>query len=131
MMSANDLRTFYQRYIDMLNAHELHRVDEFISDEITYYGDPATRAQAHAALTAEIEAVPDFHWELEDLKVDGDTIAARLTNTGTPVKEYLGVAPTGASFEIVEYAIYRVRDGRFVHMTNLHDAETLKQQLRA
>lgn len=27
-MSANDLRTFYQRYIDMLNAHELHRVDE-------------------------------------------------------------------------------------------------------
>lgn len=75
--------------------------------------------------------MPDFHWELEDLKVDGDTIAARLTNTGTPVKEYLGVVPTGASFEIVEYAIYRVRDGRFVHMTNLHDAETLKQQLRA
>jgi predicted ester cyclase len=56
---------------------------------------------------------------------------ARLTNTGTPAKEWLGVAPTGASFEIVEYAIYQVRDGRFVHMTALYDAETLRRQLGA
>jgi predicted ester cyclase len=45
------------------------------------------------------------------------------------VKEWLGVAPTGASFEIVEYAIYQVRDGRFVHMTALHDAGELLRQL--
>lgn len=41
------------------------------------------------------------------------------------------MVPTGASFEIVEYAIYQVRDGRFVHMTALHDAETLRRQLGA
>ncbi|MFE2849116.1 ester cyclase [Streptomyces scopuliridis] len=75
--------------------------------------------------------MPDLHWELQDLAVDGDNLAARLINTGTPAKEWLGVAPTGASFEIVEYAIYQVRDGRFVHMTNLHDSEALKRQLSA
>ncbi|MFE2499879.1 ester cyclase [Streptomyces scopuliridis] len=130
-MSTTDLRTFYQRYIDMLNAHELHRVDEFINDELTHYGQAVTRDQAFAALTGEIDAVPDLHWELQDLAVDGDNLAARLINTGTPAKEWLGVAPTGASFEIVEYAIYQVRDGRFVHMTNLHDSEALKRQLSA
>ncbi|WP_423464337.1 ester cyclase [Promicromonospora sp. MS192] len=64
-----------------------------------------------------------------DLRVSGHEIAARLTNTGTPVKEWLGVAPTGASFEITEYALYRVRDGRFVNMTNLQDTDTAREQL--
>jgi predicted ester cyclase len=50
-------------------------------------------------------------------------------NTGTPEKEWLGVPPTGRSFEIVEYAIYRVRDGRFVEMTNLHDSADVLRQL--
>ncbi|MGX1274377.1 hypothetical protein [Streptomyces phaeoluteigriseus] len=44
------------------------------------------------------------------------------------MKEWLGAAPTGASFEIVEYAIHQVRDGRFVHMTALHDAGELLRQ---
>ncbi|MDR7278173.1 ester cyclase [Catenuloplanes atrovinosus] len=130
-MSDNDLREFYQRYLDLLNAREFDRLDEFVGDEVTHYGDRYTRDQVAAALTGETEAVPDLHWSLQELVVDGDRLAARLINTGTPVKEWLGVAPTGASFETVEYAVYRVRDGRFTHMTNLHDAEALRRQLRA
>ncbi|MFF9375522.1 hypothetical protein ACF1BB_13355 [Streptomyces griseoluteus] len=37
--------------------------------------------------------------------------------------------PTGASFEIAEYAVRQVRDGRFVHMAALHDAAELRRQL--
>jgi steroid delta-isomerase-like uncharacterized protein len=129
IVSDTDLREFYLRYIAALNAHEIHRMDEFIDDETTLGGEPGTRNQVIAVLNDTIDAVPDFHWELREIAVDGDRLAARLTNTGTPVEEWLGVPPTGASFEITEYAIYQVRDGRFVHMTNLHDAETLRRQL--
>ncbi|MGY5049865.1 ester cyclase [Streptomyces sp. 900105755] len=130
-MSDTDLRAFYLRYIEALNAHEISRMDEFIHDEITLNGEPGTREQVITVLNGAIDAVPDFHWELRETAVDGDRLAARLTNTGTPATEWLGVAPTGASFEIVEYAIYQVRHGRFVHMTALHDAETLRRQLGA
>lgn len=41
------------------------------------------------------------------------------------------LGPTGKSIEIVEYAIYRVRDGRFLHMSAIHDAEALQRQLAA
>lgn len=41
------------------------------------------------------------------------------------------MAPTGAAFKIVEYAIRRISDGRFVEMTALHDAEDAKRQLDA
>jgi predicted ester cyclase len=106
-MSDTDLREFYLRCIEALNAHEIHRMDEFIDEETTLSGEPGTRDQVIAVLNATVDAVPDVHRQPREIVVDGDRLAARPTNTGTPAKEWLGVAPTGASFEIVEYAIYR------------------------
>lgn len=131
LMSDRDLRAFYLRYLESLNAHKFDGMDEFIDDRTTLNGEPATRDDLIAVQKHDVEAVPDLHWELKELLFDGDRLAARLVNTGTPAKEWLGVAPTGASFEIVEYAIYQVRDGRFVHMTALHDAGELSRQLTA
>jgi predicted ester cyclase len=94
-------------------------------------GEPGTRRDVFDDVSRIFAAVPDFHWELDELLIDRDRLAARVINTGTPEKEWLGVAPTGRSFTIVEYAIYRVRDGRFVHMTNLHDSADVRRQLTA
>jgi predicted ester cyclase len=126
-----NLREFYGRYIAALNAREFDRMHEFIHEQVTLNGAPGSRADVIAVQKEEAGAVPDLHWELQNLIIDGDRIGAQLTNTGTPTKEWLGTSPTGASFEIVEYAIYQVRDGRFLHMTALHDAEALKRQLSA
>jgi len=128
-MPDSELRDFYLRYIEELNAHRFDGMDAFIDDRTTLNGEPATRDDLIAVQKADVDAVPDLHWELKELLFDGDRLAARLVNTGTPVKEWLGVTPTGASFEITEYAIYQVRNGRFVHMTALHDAAELRRQL--
>jgi predicted ester cyclase len=128
-MSDSELRAFYLRYVEELNAHRFDSMNEFIDEHTTLNGEPATRDDLLAVQKADVDAVPDLHWELKELLIDGDRLAVRAVNTGTPVKEWLGVAPTGASFEIVEYAIYQVRDGRFVHMTALHDASELRRQL--
>ncbi|WP_197381788.1 ester cyclase [Mycolicibacterium mengxianglii] len=128
-MSDIDLRKFYERYIAALNAHEFDRMDEFISDRVTHHGEAGTRDAVVADLKGIVEAVPDFQWEVRELLVNGDRLAVRAINTGTPVKEWQGVAPNGGRFEIVEYALYQVRDGRFVQMSNLHDAEALTTQL--
>lgn len=130
-MSDNDLRAFYARYIDTLNAHDFTGVAQFLHDDLTYFGDAVTAEEVAAALADLGETVPDLRWEILDLAVNGPHLAARLVNTGTPVKEWLGVPPSGASFEIVEHAIYHVRDGRFLHMSNVQDAEALSAQLAA
>ncbi|WP_199906911.1 ester cyclase [Aeromicrobium chenweiae] len=80
-------------------------------------------------LTADVEAVPDVHRETQELAVDGNRLAARLINTRTPVKESLGVPPSGSSFEIAEFAIYEVRDGRFIHISAHRAGATLLKQL--
>jgi len=128
-MSETDLRAFYARYIETLNAHDFAAVAKFLHDELTYFGDALTADGVVANLTDLGERVPDLRWEVKELAVDGDRLAARLVDTGTPAKEWLGVDPTGASFEVIEYAVYEIRDGRFLHMTNVFDSEALRKQL--
>jgi predicted ester cyclase len=130
-MPETTLREFYERYIEALNAHEFDRMDEFIHESVVLHSEPSTRAAVVAQLNSIVDAVPDFHWETQELATNGDSLAARLINTGTPTKEWLGAAPTGKPIEIVEYAIYRIRDGKFLHMSALHDAEALQEQLAA
>ncbi|GAA0988304.1 ester cyclase [Nocardiopsis tropica] len=128
-MADFDIHEFYRRYVGELNAHKFDGMDEFIHDEVVLNGVPGTRDTVIALQKADIEAVPDLHWEVQEFLVDGDRAAVRAINTGTPVREWLGAAPTGASFEIVEYAVYEIRDGRFAQMTALHDASDLDRQL--
>ncbi|CAL9651859.1 MULTISPECIES: ester cyclase [Streptomyces] len=128
-MSSTNLRDFYQSYVDALNAREFDRMEEFVHESIIMHSEPSSRAALIAQLHSIVDAVPDFHWEVQELAINGDSIAVRAINTGTPAKEWLGAAPTGKSIEIVEYAIYRVRDGKFLHMSAVHDAETMQQQL--
>lgn len=128
-MTDNDLRGWYMRYAEALNAHEFDGMDEFINDEVLLGGVPGTRDDVVNTLKGIVDAVPDIRWEVEELLFDRDGIAVRAINTGTPAKEWLGVPPSGASFKIVEYAIYKVEDGRFVQMTNLHDSAEMQRQL--
>ncbi|WLS44745.1 ester cyclase [Micromonospora profundi] len=130
-MTDSDMRDWHLRYIATLNAHEIDRMDEFIADEVMLNGEPGSRDDVLADMRSIINAVPDMRWEVQELLFDRDRIAARVVNTGTPVKEWLGVAPTGKSFEIVEYAIYKVSNGRFAQMTNLHDSADVRRQLTA
>ncbi len=128
-MSTHDLRTFYNRYIAALNARDFDVMDEFIHDEVTLNGKLATRDDILSVQRQEAAAVPDLHWNLQNLIIDGDRLGAQLVNTGTPVKAFVGATPTGASFEVVEYAVYQVCDGRFAHMAAIHDAEAVQRQL--
>ncbi|NEC25731.1 ester cyclase [Streptomyces sp. SID8111] len=130
-MTGSALKDWYLRYVSALNAHVFDGMDEFIADDVVLNGEPGTREDVVAVQKHDIEAVPDLHWEVRELLFDRDRIAVRAVNTGTPAKEWLGVPASGASFEITEYAIYRVRDGRFVEMTALHDSSDLLRQLRA
>ncbi|MET8359888.1 ester cyclase [Micromonospora sp. NPDC005171] len=130
-MTESGLRDWYMRYAEALNNHEFDRMGEFINDEVVLGGHPGKREDVVTVLKGIADAVPDIHWEVDELLFDRDGIAVRAINTGTPVKEWLGVPPSGASFKIVEYAIYQVSDGRFSHMTNLHDSAEMLRQLTA
>src|SRR5690606_34272173 len=98
-------------------------------DDVVLNGEPGTREDVVAVQKHDVEAVPALHWEVRELLFDGDRLAVRAVNTGTPAGAWLGVAASGASAEVTEYAIARARDGRVVEMTALHDSSDLLRQL--
>ncbi len=130
-MTTEDLRDFYLRYVELANAREFERMADFAHEEVVMNGALVKMADMVAEFHRHVDAVPDFHWEIEDLVVEGDRVAARLTDTGTPVKEWNGLAPTGASVTFAETAFYEVQDGKFKVMWYLMDADTVRRQLAA
>jgi predicted ester cyclase len=128
-MSEGDHHELYLRYIQAINAREFDRMHEFAHEELVFNGHEVSRNDYVATMKRQMDAVSDFVWTLKDLVIEGSQVAARLTNTGTPVNTWLGLEPTGASVEFNEYAFYRFRDGRFYEVWYLHDAQTIEQQL--
>ena len=130
-MSTEELRDFYLRYVELANKREFARMADFAHEEVIMNGTPVKMADMVAEFHKHIDAVPDLHWEIQDLVVEGDQVAARLIDTGTPAKEWNGLAPTGKSVTITETAFYRIEDGRFKHMSYLMDIDTARRQLAA
>ena len=130
-MSITDLRKVYLAYLEAANAREFHRMAEFVHDTIIFNGEPDSRDDYVAAMQQAVDSVQNFAWRLDDLIIEGDRVAARLSDTGTPVKEWLGLQPTGREVTFTEYAFYHFRDGRFEHMWYLLDAQAIEKQLAA
>lgn len=129
-MSHNDLREFYLHYLDVLNGRRFDELNELFHDQVTLNGQPVSRDEVMAAMRfTATEAVPDLVWTAQDVVVTGDRLASRLLDRGTPEKEWLGIRPTGGSFEVDEAAFYRVRDGRVDDMWFVVDTGAAQRQL--
>ncbi|MFJ5540339.1 ester cyclase [Micromonospora chalcea] len=87
---AQEIRDFYLRYVDLANKREFDRMADFAHEEVIMNGTPVRMADMVAEFYKHVEAVPDLHWEIQEVVVEGDRIAARLVDTGTPVKEWNG-----------------------------------------
>ena len=130
-MSDVGLKDFYDRYIAALNDRDFETVRTLIADAVHVNGTPYKRKNVIASLEGIVDAVPDFRWTVQDLFTQDNRIAARLQDTGTPVKPFLGHEPTGATINIMEYGSYRVENGHFVDMWFLIDSATAGEQLRS
>jgi len=98
------LTAFYQRYIQRCNEHRFAELGEFVDQDVEVNG-ARVGLQAYAAgLMTVVQAVPDFHWDLQHLLVDGQWLSTRLFDAGT--------SPAGESITLQEFAIYRLAAGR-------------------
>ena len=126
-----DLRDRWLDYLSYCNDRRLDELANHVHDTIVFNDEPIVIADYAAAIAGNITAVPDYHWTVEDIAVDAvnDTVAVRLTDTGTPVREWLGIPPSGASFTIAEWAIYHYRDDKIAGMHFILDVPAAREQL--
>jgi len=74
-------------------------------------------------------AFPDFEATVEDIVAEDDTVAMRVTLRGTHEGEFMGIEPTGNSFEVQNMVFTRIEDGKLVERWVQPDSFGLMQQL--
>jgi predicted ester cyclase len=77
------------------------------------------------------DALPDLHFTLDDLIVEGDKAVARYTATGTHKGVYRGIPPTNKKVTVWGIVIDRFVGGKFVESWSRMDTLSLMQQLGA
>lgn len=109
---AAAVRDSYRRYLERCNEHHVGALAEFVSEDVN---GPGHGFDGYARdLREVIDALPDIHWELQQLIVDGDWLAARLLTSGTHTGWLRDVAPTGRRVTVQELVVYRWKGGEFV-----------------
>jgi steroid delta-isomerase-like uncharacterized protein len=125
------LETTYREYLAALNERRLDDLDRFVHDELTYNGEPMTRADYRALLAGDVEAIPDLFFDAQIIVATDDRVACRLLFTCTPVREFLGFTPDGRRLTFAEHVFYDFRAGRIAAVTSLIDRHAIQAQLAA
>ena len=68
---------------------------------------------------------------IEDMIAEGDRVAVRLTSSARQTGEFMGLPPSGASYEIPEIHVFRIRDGQVVEHWHQLDMMGMQRQLGA
>ena len=76
--------------------------------------------------------MPDLAWDIKDVQVaSNDTVIVRGEATGTPAREFFGVAPTGKSFRVMSIDVHTIRDGKMARSYHVEDWAGAVRQLSA
>jgi steroid delta-isomerase-like uncharacterized protein len=103
---------FYRRYMECCNDRRWEELGAFVAENVQVNGAAQDLDSYVEGLQAVIQAFPDFRWEVQELVVDGDVLAARLSNAGTHRGTFLGVPATGRRIATTELAMYHLENGR-------------------
>ena len=109
-----DVVALYERYLARCNEHRLDQLGEFVSEQVSGSGPVDGLAGYIDGVKAVCTAFPDYHWELQELVVEEDRLAARLIGQGTHTGPFSGIAPTGRKVSTQELVIYRFAHGKIV-----------------
>ena len=120
---------FYRHYIACLNRGELKKLSDFIHASLTYNGKETTLKDYKNSRLAERKAIPDLVYHIELLVTDEHTIASRLHFDCTPVKEFMGINPTGNRVVFSENVFYKLRQGKISDVLSLVDIDAIREQL--
>jgi predicted ester cyclase len=128
-----------ERVFRRLIEEGFNRGDLDVADVVTAAGftehqdfgpNHAPGAEGVRAVIASLRrAFSDFHLEIQDLTVAGDTAWARLVATGTHDGPFMGHPPTGRRFRADVFDVVRVVDGRMVAHWGVPDRLGVLRQL--
>lgn len=132
-MKERNKAGFRRMYEEGLNQGVLDIVDELIDPECldheSHPGGNRGPESMRQLITMLRTAFPDLHFTIEALIAEGDTVAGRLTMSGTHEGPLMGMPPTGRPVRQAHMHFVRFRDGKAIEHWGLRDDVGMMRQL--
>ena len=133
-MEADELRALCHRfYSEVFNQGKLDLIDEMMADDFVEHeempGMPTDKEAPRMFIGMMRDAFPDANATIEDMVVEGNTVAVRARMSGTHKGEFMGIPPTGNKFDVQAIDIIMFRDGKAIAHWGVTDSMTMMQQL--
>jgi steroid delta-isomerase-like uncharacterized protein len=134
-MSAEQNKAIVRRWVEGgWNGGNLDLVDEFYADDYILH-DPAMPVHGREGfkqyVTIYRSVFPDLRFALEDVIVEGDTVAWRITARGTHQGALMGIPPTNKPVAISATIISRFVDSKWTEDWLSIDMLGMLQQIGA
>ncbi|WP_458186869.1 ester cyclase [Haladaptatus sp. NG-WS-4] len=118
---------------DVATERNFDLVEEVCAEDCIEHGAFGERTEGRDAnlerLRNLLDAFPDFEATVEDIVAEDDEVAMRVTLRGTHEGEFMGIEPTGNSFEVQNMVFTRIEDGKIVERWTQPDTLGMFQQL--
>jgi predicted ester cyclase len=134
---ANDVsgeankRRFVRLIEEAFNKGNLAVIDELMVPQIIEHvpGAPNDSAFFKKVVKGLRKAFPDVVYTIEDIAIDGDKVWARLRSRGTNLGPFMRRPPTGHSFDVESFEVFRFENGKMVEHWGLIDRMAVFEQL--
>lgn len=124
---------FRRTYEELLNGGNLAIAEELVAADFLNHEAPPGRDRGPESMvglaTMLRTAFPDLHFTIEELVAEGETVAGRLTMSGTHQGPLMGMPPTGRSVRQDHMHFVRFREGKAVEHWGVRDELGMMRQL--
>jgi len=101
----------------LVNRGEMDAWPELIAGEtLSFNGQPMSRAELEGMRETFHGILHGMHIEVEEQIAEGDTVASRVTISGTHLGDYMGLKASGKELSFSGITYDRLRDGRVVEV---------------
>lgn len=129
MSVEENKKAFYRAFEEIWNQGDYSVIPEVISPDYTNNYGHKGLDEFEQLVKGSRTTFPDLHYSVDEIIGEGDTLAARLTLTGTFLGKYGDIEPTGNSVNLTSAFICRFANGKCTETTVFSDSAVLYQQL--
>lgn len=123
----------YSMFEDGWSRGEIDSFDETVADSVQFHyaGSPRklTRDEMSQFIIRWREAFPDLRMDLEEILIEDNLVATRLTLIGTHEGPWAGAEPTGKQVTMALMMFFRFEEGKMVELWEVDDQLGFRRQL--
>jgi steroid delta-isomerase-like uncharacterized protein len=131
-MSVDRNKETARRLYELLNTGQVEAIGDLVSADYVEHDPLPGQGVGREGVLDRFSMItsalaPQF--TVEDMVAERDRVVVRWTNAGTHVGEFAGIPPTGRTFTISGFDLYRVADGKLCEHWHVIDQLAMLGQL--